>query len=140
MTGSAPAMSPSDLPVEVALDRATGARREEADELLQLLAGVTGEEPVVWAGRIIGYGEHEFEYPSGHSGLAPELAFASGAREHTFYLVEDFATRWPDLLQELGKHRASKGCLYITRLSGVDRGILTTLLERSLSEIRAGHS
>jgi len=84
MTGSAPAMSPSDLPVEVALDRATGARREEADELLQLLAGVTGEEPVVWAGRIIGYGEHEFEYTSGHSGLAPELAFASGAREHTF--------------------------------------------------------
>ncbi len=140
MTGSAPAMSPSDLPVEVALDRATGARREEANELLQLLAGVTGEEPVVWAGRIVGYGEHEFEYPSGHSGIAPELAFASGTREHTFYLVEDFATRWPGLLQELGKHRASKGCLYITRLSGVDRDILTSLLERSLSEVRAGRS
>lgn len=43
-------------------------------------------------------------------------------------------------LQELGKHRASKGCLYITRLSGVDRGILTSLLERSLSEVRAGNS
>lgn len=38
---TAPAMSPSDLSVEVVLDRATSACREEANELLDLFAGVT---------------------------------------------------------------------------------------------------
>src|SRR5690625_1206377 len=80
MAKSTPAMSPSDLPVEAALGRATGPRREEADDLLDLFRELTDEQPVVWAGRIVGYGSYEYTYPSGHSGRAPELAFASGAR------------------------------------------------------------
>jgi len=127
-----PAMSPSDLPVEDVLDRATGPRRAEADELLALLGEITGETPVVWAGRIIGFGEYEYRYDSGHSGRAPLLAFAPGATKHTLYLVPAFAERWPELLAQLGPHRASKGCLYLTRLTGIDRAVLRTLLERSL--------
>jgi hypothetical protein len=125
-------MSPSDLPVEDVLDRATGPRRAEADELLALLGEITGETPVVWAGRIIGFGEYEYRYDSGHSGRAPLLAFAPGATKHTLYLVPAFAERWPELLAQLGPHRASKGCLYLTRLTGIDRAVLRTLLERSL--------
>ncbi len=136
MANTAPAMSPSDLPVEVALDRASGARREEAAALQEIFAAVTGEKPVVWAGRIVGYGTYEYRYPSGHSGVAPELAFATGPREHTLYLVEDFAERWRELLAQLGKHRASKVCLYLSRLSEVDLDTLTTLLERSLAVTR----
>ncbi|MFB8387455.1 DUF1801 domain-containing protein [Microbacterium sp. NPDC055910] len=135
-TGSAkksPAMSPSDVPVEVALEKATGARRDEADELLELFGEITGEPPVVWAGRIVGFGTYEYRYESGHSGQAPLLAFASGAAHHTIYFLTDFTTRWPDLLDRLGKHRASKACLYVTRLSGVDRDVLRELLELSLA-------
>ncbi len=51
MTTKQPAMSPSDLPIEPVLDRATGPRRAEVDELLDLHAALTGEPPVVWAGR-----------------------------------------------------------------------------------------
>ena len=132
MATKQPAMSPSDLPVEDVLDRATGPRRAEADELLALLGEITGETPVVWAGRIIGFGEYEYRYDSGHSGRAPLLAFAPGATKHTLYLVPAFAERWPELLAQLGPHRASKGCLYLTRLAGIDRAVLRTLLERSL--------
>ncbi|WFR66213.1 DUF1801 domain-containing protein [Curtobacterium flaccumfaciens] len=113
------------------LDRATGPRRAEVDELLALHLGVSGAEPVVWAGRIIGFGEHRYRYDSGRSGLAPVLAFAPGSARHTVYLAEDFAQRWPDLMVRLGKHRASKVCLYLTRLSDVDLDVLRELLERS---------
>lgn len=136
MAAKQPAMSPSDLPVEVALDRAAGPRRAEADELLELFLEVSGEEPVVWAGRIIGFGEYEYHYESGHSGRAPLLAFAPGPSNHTIYLPNDFAERWPDLMAELGKYRASKACLYLSRLSGVDRDVLRAMLERSLAETR----
>ncbi len=132
----APALSPSDTPVEVALDKATGPRRAEADELVALLEEITGEQPVVWAGRIVGFGEYEYRYDSGRSGRAPKIGFATGAK-HTIYLVNGFAERWPDLLENLGAHRASTGCLYLTRLANVDRDVLRILLERSLGETRS---
>lgn len=54
-------MSPSDLPVSEVLDRATGPRRAEADELVAVHGGIS-EQPVVWAGRIVGFGEYECRY------------------------------------------------------------------------------
>lgn len=58
MATKKPAMSPSDMPVQQFLDGVTGPRRAEAEELLALFTEVSGEEPVVWAGRIIGFGEY----------------------------------------------------------------------------------
>jgi len=115
------------------LDRATGARRTEVDELLTIHSEISGEQPVVWAGRIVGFGEYEYRYESGHRGRAPLLAFAPGPAKHTIYLVNDFSERWPELVVRLGNHRASKACLYLTRLTGVDRSALYELLERSLA-------
>jgi len=127
-------MSPSDMPVAEVLDRATGPRRAEADELLALHAEISGEPPVVWAGRIVGFGEYEYRYESGHGGRAPLLAFAPGPARHTIYLPDHFSERWPDLMANLGTYRASKVCLYLTRLTGVDRSVLRALLERSLED------
>lgn len=136
MAAKQPAMSPSDVPVSEVLDRATGARRAEADELLAMFSEISGEQPVVWAGRIIGFGEFEYRYETGHGGRAPRLAFATGPTKHTIYFPEDFSERWSDVMARLGEHRASKVCLYLARLTGVDRGALRTLLERSLAETR----
>lgn len=136
MAAKPPAMTPSDQPVAEVIHHATGPRRAEADELLAILGGISGEQPVVWAGRIIGFGEYEYRYESGHGGRAPVLAFAPGPAKHTIYLVNDFSERWPDLMARLGKHRASKACLYVMRLTGMDRSALRTLLERSIDETR----
>lgn len=133
MPAPAPAMSPSDAPVTDVLDRATGPRRAEVDELLEMHREISGAEPVVWAGRILGFGQLAYRYDSGREGIAPLLAFAPGPTKHTLYFVEDFSERWPELMDRLGAHRASKVCLYLTRLSKVDRDVLGTLLERSLA-------
>jgi len=127
-----PAMRPTGEPVADVLDRATGPRRAEADELLALHAEVTGAEPVVWAGRIIGFGAVYYRHESGRGGIVPVLAFAPGASRHTIYLAEGFAERWPELLARLGKHRSSKVCLYLTRLADVDRDVLRDLLQRTV--------
>ena len=134
MPTAEPAMSPSDASVAEVLDRATGPRRAEVDELLEMHREVSGEDPVVWAGRILGFGQLAYQYDSGREGIAPLLAFAPGPTKHTLYLANDFSERWPDLMEQLGSYRASKVCLYITRLSKVDRGVLRTMLERTLAE------
>lgn len=137
MPGKSPAMSPSDTPVAEVLDRVIGPRRAEADELLSIIGDISGEKPVVWAGRIIGFGEYEYRYATGHGGRAPLLAFATGPTKHTVYLVPDFSARWPDLVAQLGRHRASKACLYLVRLADTDRTALRKLLEHSLAEVRS---
>lgn len=131
MATKEPAMRPTGEAIEAVLDRATGPRRQEALELLALHREVSGEEPVVWAGRILGFGEVTYAYESGHSGRMPLIAFAPGAARHTVYLATGFESLWPELLERIGPHKASKACLYLTRLSGVDRDILRTLIERS---------
>lgn len=122
------------MPISDVLARATGPRRAEADILLAMHREISGHEPVVWAGRILGFGEYEYRYESGHGGKAPILGYAPGAAQHTIYLGNDFSTRWPDLLERLGKHRASKTCLYLTRLTGVDHDVLREVLVRTRDE------
>lgn len=135
--GKSPAMRPTGESVLEVLDRARGPRRNEVDELLSLFSEISGEPPVVWASRIIGFGQVEYRYDSGHGGTMPLLAFAPGPSKHTIYLTSEFAQRWPDLVDRLGKHRSSTACLYLTRLSDVDRTVLTELLERSLAHTLA---
>ena len=139
-TKKQPAMSPSDIPVSEVLDRISGPRRAEAEELIALHSDVSGLTPVVWARRIFGFGDYEYHYLSGHSGRAPLLGFATTSSKHTVYLSNDFSTRWPDLIANIGPHRASKACLYFTRLSNIDRDVLRTMLERSLAETLAEYS
>ncbi len=126
-----PAMRPTGDDIADVLDRAQGPRRAEADELIELLGEVSGEQPVVWASRIIGFGEVTYSYESGHGGTMPVLAFSPAARQHTIYLTSDFEDRWPDLVSRLGKFRSGTSCLYLTRLTDVDEAILRELLERT---------
>lgn len=131
MAQRTPAMRPTGEPVAEVLDRAQGPRRSEVDDLVNLLSQVSGEQPVVWASRIVGFGEVTYRYESGHHGVMPVLAFSPAARQHTIYLTSDFEDRWPDLMTRLGRYRSGTACLYLTRLQGVDRDALRELLERT---------
>lgn len=46
--GKEPAMRPTDTPIEDVLNRSTGPRRIEVQDLLDLFCEVSGEELVVW--------------------------------------------------------------------------------------------
>jgi len=131
-----PAMSPSDTPVQTVLGGLPDAKRTEAEQLMRLMADVTGEQPRLWASRIIGYGQYRYRYESGREGDAPLAAFATNARQHTVYLVADFAERYAAEVARLGKAKVSKACLYVNRLSDVDLDVLRVLVERSLRVAR----
>lgn len=126
-----PAMSPSDTPVETVLQGLPDAKRDDAAQLIRLMTDVTGEEPRLWAGRIIGFGRYRYRYDSGHEGDAPLAGFATNARQHTIYLVGDFAERYATQVARLGKARTSKACLYVNKLADVDLDVLRTLVDRS---------
>lgn len=104
---SSPAMSPSDMPVTDVLAHLPLRRQQESERLIALMREITGEIPVVWAGKIIGFGAYSYRYDSGHSGAAPLAAFAPTVRHLTIYLGGDYLERYPRLVEALPLEPAS---------------------------------
>ena len=133
MSSAANKTQRTDVPVGDFLATVDEHRRAEAETLIPMMRELTGEEPYMYGPSIIGFGISHYRYESGREGVAPVLAFSPRKSAVTVYLNEGFE-RHQDLLSELGRHRTSKVCLYLTRLDVVDLDVLRRLLERTLAE------
>jgi hypothetical protein len=105
--------------------------RDDCRALMKLMHELTGEEPYMYGPSIIGYGTYHYKYASGREGDAPLLAFSPRKPELVIYLYS--AEVDPELMAKLGKHKATKGCVYIKRLADVDLQVLKTLFKKSIA-------
>jgi hypothetical protein len=114
------------------LDRADRSRREQAEEVLDLMRSTTGADPVAW-GSMIGFGRQPYTTADGkqREWFAVGLAPRKGAL--TLYGLTYHGTN-TDLLDRLGPHTTGKGCLYLKRLDDVDREVLAELIERAWAD------
>ena len=108
-------------------------RREDCFAVLALMKKVTGAEPKMWGGSIVGFGTRRYEYASGRGGDWFVMGFSPRKAALTLYLMGGL-DRHSALLKTLGKHERAKGCLYIRNLKDVDQRVLTTLIQESLSQ------
>ena len=114
---------------------ATDAQRADAHSLIALMRRVTREEPKMWGPSIIGFGTYHYRYESGREGDAALAGFAIRKSDLTVYITAGFDGQ-EALLATLGKHKVSKACLYIKRLSDIDLKILAKLVSRSVAEMK----
>ena len=105
-------------------------RRKDAKAIDKLLRDVTGEKPVMWGTSIVGYGAYE-----SRSGDWPIVGFAPRKSALVLYLMGAFKGR-DALMKKLGKHKAGKGCVYITNLADVDQAVLRDLIARGVDYMR----
>jgi hypothetical protein len=121
-------------PIEF-IDRVENERpRMDAHELLALMKEVTGEPPKMWGPSIVGFGKYHNKYESGREGDMMLTGFSPRKASLVLYLgdvFDDAAT-----MKKLGKHKHSKGCLYINKLEDVDRNVLRKLVTRAVATIR----
>jgi hypothetical protein len=130
-------MVPTGADVEAFLATVTNeTRRADAHILCELMGSVTGEQPVIWGGGIVGFGSYRYRYESGHSGLAPLAGFSPRKAHLVVYLVSGFEERHHRLVAKLGPYKAGKACLYINRLADVDLAVLGDLVKRSMRVAR----
>lgn len=125
----------TDVPVGDFLATVDERRRAEAETLIPMMRELTGEEPYMYGPSIIGFGTRHYVYDSGREGETPVLSFSPRESAVTVYVNDGFDGH-EDLLAELGKHRTSKACLYLTRLEHADLDVLKRLLERSVASQR----
>lgn len=108
------------------------AKRNDAFELVKIMQETTGFEPKMWGPSIVGFGSYHYKYDSGHEGDAPLAAFSPRKAATTvyFYLPEE---NREELLSKLGKHKSSKACIYINKLTDIDLEILKKIISLSIS-------
>jgi len=109
-------------------------RQAEAVALDALFRRVTGFEPQVWTGGIVGYGAYDYTYASGHSGTWMATGFAPRKARLSIYIMPGYADFGP-ILDRLGPHSKGKSCLYITRLARVDLDVLGELIAAGLRDL-----
>lgn len=123
---------PSDKSVTAFLDALSDEKKkQDSYALIDLMKKVTGEEPVMWGDAIVGFGSRHYVYESGREGDWAPVGFSPRKQNLSLYLTCDFDTN-QELLDRLGKHKTSKACLYIKRLSDVDLDVLEELISKSV--------
>lgn len=115
-------------------------KREDAQKLLEIYRRITGLEPVLWGGSMIGFGQYHYRSDSGREGDFFRAGFAPRKANFSIYLMAaycdaDTQAKNDALLEKLGAYKMGKGCLYITRLARVDLGVLEALIALNFAEM-----
>lgn len=110
-------------------------KRKDSFELIKIMQEVTGFEPKMWGPSIIGFGSYHYKYASGHEGDAPLTAFSPRKAAISLYVYSPSDEK-EELLSKLGKHKASKGCLYVKKLADIDAEILKKMISLSIENTK----
>jgi hypothetical protein len=105
--------------------------RRDCFEISRLMQQATHAEPKMWGTSIIGFGNRHLKYASGRELDWMLIGFSPRKANITLY-VNCSPKRQVELLNQLGKHSAGKGCIYIKRLKDVDADVLAELINLSV--------
>ena len=121
--------------VTVFLKKSELPKRQDCEIILGIMAEATGEKPVMWGSSIIGFGSYHYKYASGREGDWLLIGLSPRKQNISIYIM-DGLSNYEKLLARLGKHKIGKSCLYISKLADVDIGVLTSLVEGSVKNMR----
>jgi len=103
-------------------------KKQDSLELLKIFKECTGEQPTMWGDSIIGFGSYHYKSErSSQEGDWLLTGFSPRKQNLTIYITIGFDA-YTSELKKLGKHKTSRGCLYIKRLNDVDRAVLKFLI------------
>ena len=111
-------------------------RREDCFAIAKMMEEITGNKPVMWGPAIVGFGTYRYKYASGREGDWPMTGFSPRKQDLTLYIMIGF-DKHAELMSQLGKHRTSKSCLYIKRLSDIHVPTLKKLIKAGLKDLKA---
>ena len=109
--------------------------RKDSFEIIQMMKQITKAEPKMWGASIVGFGSYHYKGKSGREGEWMLTGFSPRKPNISLYLMAGFDSE-KDLLEKLGKHKTSMGCLYIKRLDDIDKKILKQLITNSVKKLK----
>jgi Domain of unknown function (DU1801) len=122
-------------------------QRADCVALLELIGTASKQAPVLWGSgkpadlqsHTVGFGHYHYKYASGTEGDWYLAGFASRKTDLTIYIPAGL-DQVPELMAKLGKHKASKSCIYIKQLADIDPKVLTELVKHSVKTLKKMYS
>ena len=113
-------------------------KKADSLQLIKLMKEWSGYEPYMWGPTIIGFGSYHYKYPSGHEGDAPIIGFAPRKPEFSLYVYSPTKEN-EELLEELGKYKMSKACIYVKKLSDINIPVLKKMCKSAIAYVKKHH-
>lgn len=105
-------------------------RRDDCHAVAKLFTELTGQSPVMWGSSIVGFGVYKIPAGGGKFNDWPRVAFSPRKQNLTLYLMAGVEGN-EALMNNLGKFKAGKGCIYIKKLADIDLQVLKKLIQAS---------
>lgn len=117
-----------------------GTKRRDSFTLLEIFTKTTGEPAKMWGLSIVGFGQYHYKSErSKQEGDWMLTGFSPRKQNLTIYIMNGFDD-YTDILQGLGKHKTSKGCLYINKLEDIKTSVLEDLIKRSYQTMKQNNN
>ena len=115
----------------------TEQKRQDSYELLKLMQEFTGSEPKMWGPSIIGFGTYHYKSErSRQEGDWPLVGFSPRKAAISLYVY----TGMPEheyLLNDLGKFKMGKACIYVKKLSDINQDALKKLMGATIEFLQS---
>jgi len=113
-------------------------KKSDSFQLVEYMSAWSGFKPKMWGPTIIGFGSYNYKYASGHEGSAPLIGFSPRKAEFSLYVYSPTEENKP-LLDDLGKFKIGKACIYIKKLSDVNILTLEKLCKATIAYLNEHH-
>lgn len=113
-------------------------KKVDSFQLIELMSEWSGFEPKMWGPTIIGFGSYHYRYASGHEGDAPLIGFSPRKTEFSLYVYSPTKEN-KHLLDDFGKFKIAKACIYIKKLSDINILTLEKLCKTSIAYLNEHH-
>ena len=110
-------------------------KKQDSFRLIELMRQWSGFEPKMWGPTIIGFGSYHYKYDSGHEGDAPLIGFSPRKAEFSLYVTVPGDDN-KELLEQLGKYKMGKACIYFKKLDDLKLDTLEKLVKQGIRHIK----
>ena len=119
-------------------------KRKDSFDLLKLMEDFTGQKSRMWGSSIIGFGKYHYKSErSTQEGDWPLLAFSPRKAAISLYVyagTEQVEVSGENnqllLLEQLGKYKMGKACIYIKSLSDIRIDILKDIMANTITYLQ----
>ena len=118
----------------------TEQKKKDSFEVLQLMQDLTGYEPKMWGTSIIGFGSYHYKSErSRQEGDWPLIGFSPRKAASSLYVYCGCSGQ-EELLKDLGKFKMGKSCIYVKKLSDINKEALKGLIRSTVDFLQSKYS
>jgi hypothetical protein len=113
-------------------------KRKDCTDISKMMQKATKAKPEMWGAAIVGFGRIKYTYASGKTGEWMMIGFSPRKQNITLYGLKVFTMAEGKLkenkkenapLLKLGKYKEGGGCLYINKLSDINKKELEKVIK-----------